>query len=230
MYHTLLRPAVAMLELIFSIVIMGIVLMSAPMLISTASSSVNVALQQEGINEAASRINMILTYAWDQNDTNNSCIPPVLHVVSGDSELEGVINTKRRIGVPLNSNSRTFKCGNNEFNASAISTDGADDIDDFSKTTTLVLNTSGGTEGKDYIEQTTVNIATTVSYINDTASYGNTLVTYVPGAQTGSSSNIKQIQVVLSSTSSVNELNKTITLNAFSCNVGGFEYESKVMP
>ena len=82
-----MRTAIAMIELIFAIVIMGIVLMSAPMLISTASSTTTVALQQEGINEASSRISMILTYPWDQNDINDSCISPVLHVSSGDSEL-----------------------------------------------------------------------------------------------------------------------------------------------
>ncbi len=221
------RPAIAMIELIFAIVIMGIVMSSAPMLISTATSTTSVALQQEGINEASSRINMILTYAWDQNDTNDSCIPPVLHVNSGDSELDEVGTTARRVGVPSETNSHTFMCGTNELNSSGISIDGLDDIDDFSGTSSLALDASGS-GGKDYIEQTTVNMVTTVSYLNDGATYGSTSFAYAPSAAAaGDISNIKNIQVVLTSTSSASELSKTITLNAFSCNIGGYAYESR---
>jgi len=68
--HTLFRPAIAMIELIFAIVIMGIVMMSAPMLVSTASKSGFVAIQQEGISEVASQLNMILSYAWDENNAD----------------------------------------------------------------------------------------------------------------------------------------------------------------
>ena len=228
MLYKLHRPAVAMIELIFALVIMAIVLASAPMLIATAASSTSVALQQEGINEAASRINMILTYPWDQNDTNDSCIPPVLRVTSGDSELNEVIGTARRIGVPLNSNSRTFKCGGMELNASSINADGSDDIDDFSGTVPLVLKTSGS-GGIDYIEQSTVNMVTSIAYIEDNAtSYGSTSFAYSPGDPiTAGSSNIKSINVTLTSTSGVSELQKAIILNAFSCNIGGIEYERK---
>jgi len=93
------RPAIAMIELIFSIVIMGLVLLSAPMLISTATKSTTVALQQEGINEVASRINMILTYEWDENDASSLCaaFPSILRVTNGDDELEAVAAT----GLPL---------------------------------------------------------------------------------------------------------------------------------
>jgi len=228
MRNTILRPAVAMIELIFAIVIMGIVLMSAPMLISTASSSVSVALQQEGINEAASRVNIILTYPWDQNDINDSCIPPVLHVTSGDSELDEVSGTGRRIGVPLSTNSRTFKCANTELNASAIGKEGTliNDIDDFNQAVSLV---NIETAIYDYIEKNTVNIATGITYISDSTNYNSSSTTYVPSAGS-STTNIKQIAVTLTSTSSTSELSKTITLNAFSCNIGGLEYASREMP
>ncbi|NKQ41562.1 MAG: type II secretion system protein, partial [Sulfurovum sp.] len=84
------RDAIAMIELIFSIVVMGIVMMSAPMLISTASKTTSVALQQEGIHEAASRVNMIMTYEWDENALNGVCSsqPPILKVTNGDEKLK----------------------------------------------------------------------------------------------------------------------------------------------
>lgn len=220
------RPAVAMIELIFAIVIMGIVLSSAPMLISTASSSTSVALQQEGINEAASRINMILTYPWDENNTGDSCTPPVLRVTAGDSELDIDTSTSRRVGVPLLSNSRTFICGaDNNFTAS-IAIDGSNDIDDFNAATSLV-NIASGAGGEDYIEQTTVNIATAISFIEDNADYTSETVAYAPDAAAAGSSNIKYIQVTLTSTSGVDELDKNVSLNAFACNLGGFTYESR---
>jgi hypothetical protein len=226
------RPAIAMVELIFAIVIMGIVLMSAPTLISTAASSVSVAQQQEGINEAASRVSMILTYPWDENDANDSCIPPVLHVTNGDTELNENGTSGRRVGVPIGTNSHTFKCDSTELDATAIGQEvpgTIDDIDDFTGTTINLVDDLTGAGGKDYIERTTVNIATTISYINDNAAYSNTSFAYAPGGVLAATqtSNIKHISVTLTSSSGVKELNKTIILRAFSCNIGGFEYESR---
>ena len=226
MHRVRVRSAIAMIELIFAIVVMGIALMSAPMLIATASKSTTVALQQEGINEAASRVSMILTYPWDQNDTNDSCIPPVLHVVNGDNELnESTAN--RRIGVPVGSNSRTFKwCNGTELNASPIGKEGneIDDQDDFDGTTVHLTADATGSGGTDYIEQTTIDINTTVSYIGDSANYASKSFSYTPQSGSGSSTNIKEIQVTLTSSSSETELQKNITLKAFSCNIGGIEY------
>lgn len=231
MRHNPFRSAFALIELIFAIVIMGIVLGSAPMLIATATSSTSVALQQEGINEAASRVNMILTYPWDQNDTNESCIPPVLHVTAGDSELDENGTTARRLGIPPDSNTRTFKCGDNELFASAVlGMEGStkDDIDDFAGVTNLTL-VSSGSGGVDYLEQTTVKMTTTVAYIDDNASYNTASLNYDYniGSIPSGSTNIKSIQVTLVSTSGADELNKTITLRAFSCNIGGIAYERK---
>ncbi len=235
MKYKSLRPAIAMIELIFALVIMGIALMSAPMLISTAAKSVTVALQQEGINEASSRIAMILTYPWDENDINDSCIPPVLHVSAGNSALDEH-NESRRIGVPLQSSSHTFKCGKSEFNASIIGAESGetenDDIDDFTNTS-LTLDTTG-TGGEDYIEQDTVSIGTSILYVDDNTSSGNynaNTITFNPFSTTSTgTTNIKQIKVTLTSTNSAQELQKTINLNAFSCNIGGYDYERRVMP
>ena len=223
------RPALAMVELIFALVIMGIVLLGAPMLISTATKGTAVALQQEGINEAVSRVNMILTYEWDENVLDNSCAPPVLHVHSGDPELEENAGTARRFGIPLTTKSRTFKCGNIELDASSIGMEGTviNDIDDFSnKSISEVLTGTGGTN---YIETDTVNIITNVYYASDSTDYSGSSVTYnfSPGTSLANSTNIKAIFVNLKSTSTVNELTKDIKLHAFSCNLGGYEYESR---
>jgi len=226
------RPAIAMVELIFAIVIMGIVLSAAPSLIATAVSSTSVALQQEGINEASARVTLILTYAWDKNDTNDSCTPPILHVTDGDDQLEKNTTTGRRNGVPKESNSHSFSCNGEEFDASTILNDpdedgNQDDIDDFVGITSLVIDNAGD-GGKDYLEQDTVEVNTTVFYIADEANYDQQSFAYTPSAlgSTGTS-NIKEIQVILTSSSDADELQKEITLHAFSCNVGGFSYEHR---
>lgn len=220
------RPAIAMIELIFAIVIMGIVMMSAPMLISTATKSTIVALQQEGISQAVSDVSTILTYEWDENNLNNTSI---LHVTHGDDELNATIaSSELRVGVPdyPDRSSRTFS----ELNASALGIEGSEknDIDDFNGTK-LNLDPSG-TGGKDYIEQDTVSIATAIYYAPDTATYSNSSLAYsfTPDATAGGgSSNIKAIKVTVTSTSSIDELKKEITLHAFSCNLGGSTFEHR---
>jgi len=226
-----MRRAVAMIELIFALVVMGLVLMSAPTLIGISVQSTTVALKQESINEASTRLNMILTYAWDENDTNASCIPPVLQVSQGDSELAENGNTGRRVGVPLNSNSHTFECGSKKYAASALGSDNddADDIDDFNGQSSLIEIESTDV---DYLEKTTVSIATAVDYMKDDAGYDATAISFYPSAKATANmtTNIKRITVTLTTTSTTSELQKEITLEAFSCNIGGFDYVPKVIP
>jgi len=227
-----------MIELIFSIAIMGIVLLSAPMLISMASKSTSVALQQEGINEAASRINMMLTYDWDENNINVPCggDPSILHT-NGDDALKILDGTQRRRGVPPNSNSHSFNCNGVEYNATAIAQEGADidDLDDFNNAGLVKIDL--GTGGEDYIENpdTTgvqVKIATTVKYLSDTADYDKAFsynFDFDGTAPTGTT-NIKAIRVTLTSESTEKELQKEITMYAFSCNIGSYTYVRRKLP
>jgi len=234
MQYTKMRKAIAMIELIFALVVMGIVLMSAPMLISSSVKSSVVALQQEGINEAVSRVNMILTYPWDERNTNESCIPSILVTTQGDDELNATGGNSRRIGVPLATRAHSFKCQNNIFAASPIGSDPGDvnnsrnDLDDFTGDTTL-QDVSSGTGGFDYIEKTTVRIANTINYISDSTDYSLASINYTPGAILAGvqTSNIKQIDITLTSSSGNNDLNKTIIFRAFSSNLGGIEYEGR---
>jgi len=240
MHINLFRPAIAMIELIFAIVIMGIVMMSAPMLISTASKSSYVAVQQEGINEAASRIHMIMGYAWDENNTNDTYIPPILHVTNGADDLNvSDTNTSRRKGTP-NESQRTYILS--DINSSrlfasqplALGEDGTgeteDDMDDFIGEITL---TEIEDASVDYVENTTINIKTDIGYTKDNptgsaSNYNATTISFVPfRAESTGSTNIKSITVTLKSTSGVDELNKSIMLRAFSCNIGGYTLKER---
>lgn len=236
MTHTL-RPAIAMIELIFALVIMGIVLLSAPNLISTATKSGYVALQQEAIATASAEIGMILTHYWDEGDTNETNTAPVL-VTLGDDELNEVdlsgLGTGRMAGTP-NSSFRTFTdaAGSpariNATSSVNLGSDAGDtdDIDDFSSATPRGLTDydSTTTAISDVVD-TNIALQTTVTYVNDVTSYNASIVSLNQPFLTTSSkdtSNIKFIQVRLTTTNTASELDKDITLKAFSCNIGTFQ-------
>jgi len=238
-----LRPAIAMIELIFAIVVMGIVMMSAPMLISTANQSGYTAIQQEGISEAATQMSIMMDYPWDENNTNGSYDATVLNVTSGDSELNGAPDgslgglRKRRAGTPRLSSRLYISYNGSEFNASTIGFDigevgiaDIDDIDDFNNTTVNLNQIVASTA--DYIEKgAKISITRTVTYMKDAATYptpvGGTLA-YTPNfANAIPTTNIKRLQVTLTSIGDVAELSKTITLHAFSCNIGTYELKEQ---
>ena len=235
-----MRRAIAMIELIFAIVVMGLVLMSAPMLLQQAKESTFVSLQQESIAAAASHISIVLSQAWDQGDTNTSLNAPVLIVTNGDSNLEMNASTGKRNGTPRLSNRTFLTPTGGTISASPLSTFGKidasgdgdgiyNDIDDYSGNDfnlTLIEDANG--QG-DYID-IGIKINTNVIYSPDspsgTGTYasGNTIRLDNPFTDTGLSAadttNIKTISITL--TNDVEELNKTIILKAFSCNIGTY--------
>jgi len=229
-----------MIELIFALVIMAIVLFSAPRLVHTASQSGIMAIQQEAINEAATKVNMIMSYPWDeQNSDTGSYFASILDTTAGDSNLSEYNSTGRRIGTPLQSSRSFIRSDGNRFSASAAlgSESGEiNDIDDFIGTSTLQFIEADDND-VDYVEDnTTIRITTAVSYMNDSPTSGGTYedpgtdekLVFSPSfsaAAPAGTTNIKKIIVTLTSSSGSSELNtKNIVLKAFSCNIGSFEY------
>ncbi len=239
MYKKTLRPAIAMIELIFAIVIIGIVLMTAPMLINTAAQSGYVAIQQENINEAASRVSMIMGYYWDEGNVDNNTSTTILKTDSGVSNLNAVdrivniITVKGyRVGTPIES-LRNFNAPGNTNASSTLGPESdMDDIDDFSGTTPIGLKLKGTGNDADYVEDN-VSITTSVIYINDDTdenNYNHSSITFNPNFTTPATgtSNIKEITVTLTSgAGSPSELDKNIILHAFSCNIGGYKLEER---
>ena len=237
-----LRPAIAMIELIFAMVIIAIALMSAPMLISQATKSGFVAIQQEGINEAATKVNMIMGYQWDEENTDESFLPSILHVSAvGDNNLSEYNITGRRRGTPLVSQRTFIRSDGQEFFASTAigfeinDLNIEDDMDDFNDDHVLEPRDMGQ---YNYVETTTIDINTLITYFLDApggGSYndpgGDGKLTFSPDFSTSvalpNSTNIKKIVTTLTSSSIANELNKTIILNAFTCNIGSYKLESR---
>ncbi|NKQ40177.1 MAG: hypothetical protein HF962_01230, partial [Sulfurovum sp.] len=178
------------------------------------------------------------------NALNGVCSsqPPILKVTNGDEKLKPSPDENSsfvRAGTSDTQDSHRFDClRNNQYyysstslNKEESSTELPDDIDDFQNLTGSLVEITSGTGGVDYIEQETVNIATAITYADDTADYDQSTFSYAPPTSASSgTTNIKLITVTLTSTSGAEELNKNIVLQAFSCNIGSFHYHKRVMP
>lgn len=235
------RKGIAMIELIFSIVIMGIVLMSAPMLIQQSIKSGNVALQQEAIAAAASQISIILSMHWDENgDDNSPGVSPMLDINRAPFDFSA---TTPPVGINNISGRSSIQYGVtrpatvfSDFSTDVDESDSSkfDDIDDYHNST-LGLEVLVGAETSadvgDYVD-VNLTMSTLINYTEDrvdtadiTALTGTTIAlnNNINNTAMGvASTNIKFIQVTLTSDSGINELNKSITLQAFSSNIGTF--------
>jgi len=234
-----MRKAIAMIELIFAIVVIGIIMLSAPMLVNRATQSSYTGLQQEAITAAATQISQIMTAAWDQADANISEGMPVLQT---NSAAIANCNSERPTGVssPNGRYCNGLTSVANFFNATAttalLGKEGTllDDIDDYDDSNMTISTYNAENivvfEG-DYIDRT-IRLTSTVSYGDDqprlsdgtpspggyktSTAFNNPFTTIMVN-----SSNIKLISVTLKSESNSAEIaDKQITLSAFMCNIG----------
>jgi len=238
------RKGIAMIELIFALMIMGIVLMSAPMLIQQSIRSENVALQQEAIAAAASQASIVLSMHWDENNSNiaigespildtnrapfdfNTTNPPLgLVGVSGRNSLNSGVTISPTL--PANfGRDETADIDTNESDYTDF-----DDVDDYNNSSfgLLVFNNEQTTADiGDYIDAN-ITMSTTINYTEDRVNTGDTTNLHgttialngnINSTPIGVITNIKFIHVNLTSNSGIDELEKNITLEAFSCNIG----------
>ena len=225
------RKAIAMIELIFAIVIMGIVFLSIPNLISQASQSGYTTIQQEAIATSAADLSLIVSREWDEKGTDDATRAPILDTGTSTTSLQTRPGAK----------SRKFDTGigGGHLNASTtLGPDGGDmdDIDDMHNQTGELTRINVG-DARDLID-VKVSIATTVVYSVDNASSGDwnnaKIITYnfpkAPAAP-GTTSNIKTVTLTLTSSSPVAELSdKIIKFKAFSANIGSYKLERRELP
>jgi type II secretory pathway pseudopilin PulG len=226
--HMVLRPAIAMIELIFAIVVIGITLLSAPLIIGQSVQSINTSLQQESIAAAGSQISLILSYAWDENDTTDIAGNGILRVVSPPSD------PVFSFGIRDVNYTRAYNAAGTGFeNASAVlgaENNDMDDIDDFNGLTQeLALYSSesvniSNNEGE-YLDQK-IQMKNQVFYGTDVF---NPTVAQLrvrfnnPFRSIITPSNIKLVSVTLTTQSPGAEQSKMISLSAFACNIGSSE-------
>ena len=236
-----MRKGIALLELIFSIVIIAITLMSVPNLIQSTSSASKEVITQESVSNAASYANMIMSTFWDENCSNPKYENPIVYVQKEDPDLEELNVSGILLGLRIGSAQTTSRRFRNDLSGNRLTasptltqeaSDGeADDIDDYNgKSVTLVYRENTTVQKGDY-KDISIRLSSTVNYISDLANSGYNKQTVLfnnpfdPAKIETQSTNIKLITVTLSST---NDSNKSIVLRAFSCNIGSTKLKERL--
>jgi competence protein ComGC len=205
------RKAVAMIELIFAIVVMGFAMLAIPNITAQAAKSGESAINQESVAAAAAQMQNILSLYWDEEDASIDGSP----ILSTDTEVASVANRPGAVGRPIADIHGVIRI--------ATSTDeGSNDMDDFDGTATTISlfnyeeqsSSKGDIIDKDMILTSTVNYSTDPVLAND--------YTFNPVAVSAGTTNIKRVTVTLTSTNTDSEMmiNKNIVLHGFSCNIG----------
>ena len=174
------------IELIFAIVVIGIVSTSIPMLLTTSTNIQETNMKEKSFFNAYSTLNLIQVQAWDENNTQEGKYKTILTADNGDSELlcqrKGIQQLNRNLGaVCATEDNKTSTIGPDKDENSSEDYDDMDDFNDYS------------TEVGDF------NISVNVKYISDTSDYSQKNI-YIDMTDESSQSdtNIKLVKVNVS--------------------------------
>lgn len=216
----MVRKAFTLIELIFALVIMGVVFLTLPMILINNSSNLERNLMQEAIFASSTKMGQILTYHWDENSASNVGSIATSNVLetSGDSELGRSGTSYFRKGhIQQDSHRRMDFNSSTTKSSSTIGIEGLDDIDDFSGTYSTDLTGSVNGYKKDY------NITTTVTYVSDAALYSATNMTdfdFTTATAPGTT-NLKMIEIT---TYEIGKTSPILKLRAYSANIGEVDF------
>ncbi len=198
--QVLSKSAFSMIELIFAIVIIGISVISLPMMSQATSKGVEGNLVQEAIFAASTELNQVLSYQWDENAMDGSNL---LSKVVWTSTTDCNSTTKLRTGhvnQPLHR-----KCIDNEILRPTIAIDGLNDIDDAAHAAQIIFTDSTTTqEGYKQTYNSTVTI-------ENNAIFGTSIAV---------NPNIKKVTVTIKD----NDAKVITLLKTYSANIGEIDY------
>jgi len=182
-----MRRALTLIELILSMVIIGIVFTVIPRLVMSMNQSTQTAIKEEAMYDAMAHIGMIINLPWDNNNTQH---PQILSVTQGDAAYECNATSGYRIGGFVGGRNCIRPAGVS-YSATDIGREDAEynDLDDYADTAfTADKNCSGG------IKKGIFSIGTSVVYVDDPSPAGDALLsTAAKGA--GDTSNTKYVRV-----------------------------------
>ena len=233
-----MRRGFSFIELVVSIVVIGIVFMSVPLIITETQRSTAFSMQQEGVMAGVTTMVDVLSHRWDEADTNqtlNGGFAKVCDVVSGPADLNRTsLDSNRRVGHFKGTYRRKFfdytRLGENDpqgirpgitfatppADLGSEPSDGGvnNDIDDFNGTVYAIAG--GGL--RDYKYAYTAHVS--VYYVTDDFAYDNAprLATVsLPRSELDAMTNIKMVRVTLEGEEG------NITLYGFSSNIGEYK-------
>ncbi|MDD3598136.1 prepilin-type N-terminal cleavage/methylation domain-containing protein [Sulfuricurvum sp.] len=213
-----MRKGLTLIELILSMVIIGIVFTVIPRLIMSMNQSTQTTLKEEAMYNAMAQIGMVLNLPWDNNNTQNS---QILSVNAGDAayncnttsgyRIGGFIGGRNCITPPLES-----------YAAGAIGQEGdglSNDIDDFHNTNiTADKNCTGVVLGL-------FRIGTTVTYVIDPASTGT--IALSTADQSPNQTNTKRILIRVGYGPSSRQSGCITSLEYHAFNIGHIQINSR---
>ena len=212
-----MKKASSMIELVITIVVMGIAMMTLPLMLTRVQNNNAFAMQQEILLALKTKIGDIITYKWDENSSTETSNIAIIDVNNSDPELRRFPDTNNTIRVGHINKKKRRKFFSNITSATLPgqwnSDTAFDDIDDF--TGTVKFNATGGLDYRfDF------NMTTDVGYISDIAQYNGTSIDgfIFSGdklANVAGSTNIKII-----TTTARGEDISTFKLQTYSSNIG----------
>lgn len=148
------RSAFTLLEVIFAIVIMGIVVASLPVMMGSNQKGIDTTIIQEAIFGASAELNQALSYRWDENSRDDASNPYGLSAVTETGDCNNTSSSSRfrlrpgHIHQPLHRRCVELSSTTPSNIGIEISDDGfADDVDDISTSSKPMFLNTGTASG-----------------------------------------------------------------------------------
>lgn len=215
-----MRKGLTLIELILSMVIIGIVFTVIPRLIMSMNQSTQTTIKEEAMYNAMAQMGMIINLPWDNNNTQN---PQILRVTPGNSTYDCNTTSGYRIGGFVGGRNCI---GSAAYSAGPIGIEGNDsnDIDDFQNTDINVTkNCSSGIKGL-------FGIKTIVQYVDDPASTGTVILSNNPITPNQSNTKYIEVKVGLGTDNHLYDASKKNCITALqyhSFNIGNIQINSR---
>lgn len=216
-----------MIELVFAIVIIGIVFLAIPTMIQSDSDSLQDSLVQEGIYALTAQMTQDSTYYWDASSVSADGDTNVVDIAGGTASLARDANVFRNGHIEEDTHRRFHTT---PINATGVFDTTPNDLNDLNQsganiftTTASIVSSTGYKNSYQY--------TTTISYIPDTMGIDyNTSLAAVISATTytlsaigsATSSNMKFLEYSLSLNGEA-----IAVMRNYSANIGGIEYYKK---
>jgi hypothetical protein len=226
-----------MIELIFALVIMGIVFITLPVILLNEGTNVERNLMQEAIFASATKISQILTYSWDENSAPDTAVLASANVVevtsaglldrnSSDFRVGHVPQALHRRMTPASAIRSATAAGPDADDAGV-----PDDIDDFNVAGTVNLTSLTGAAGY----KKAYRVTTTVSYVDDynfrnATSYASGTIDFTFGTNpvVGDTTNLKMIEISTDQNNSDGwSADPILVLRSYSANIGETDFYNR---
>ncbi len=213
-----MKKAISLIELIFAIVIVGLVVSSLPTILSQANTNNIFTLKQDAIKAAQTKIKGISTHFWDER--SYSPITLKSYIINTNSQ-NTQLNNRPGLTKLAGRRSKSLE----ERNATKIGKEGQviNDIDDFDAqkekvARSVISKHLNGAKNLDYVFKNKMQLISQVRYVNDNAinfTSPNASFNFSLADATNTTSNIKRICVKIK----LDDKN-TISLYSYVFNIG----------